>query len=129
MTIPKITLQEKIEQMIKPMLRMQLYVALTQPLKPVDEILPFMPDHLEYMIQLENAGVLFASGPFVEENLPVGQGLTIIRANDLEQAQHYMDEEPLIKNGLRRYELFQWELREGRFGLELNFATGKYKVI
>lgn len=121
-------LQNRINTLLEPMLKIRMYAVINHPLKPAAEIMPFVPDHLEYMIQLEKSGILFASGPFVEPGVLVGSGLTILRATNLEQAKSYMDEEPLVKRGLRDYQIWEWELREGRFNLSLEFATGRYQV-
>jgi uncharacterized protein YciI len=40
-------------------------------------MLSFVADHLRYMNDLEDRGLLFASGPFVQEGGVVGDGLTI----------------------------------------------------
>lgn len=89
-------LQNRISTLLQPMLRMKLYVAINNPLKPADEIPPYVPEHLEYMIELEKTGILFASGPFVEPGVLVGSGLTILRSNDIEQAKSYMDANHLL---------------------------------
>lgn len=119
--------KEKIDTLIKPMLKMKLFAVISRPLKPAEEILPFVVDHLEYMIELENKGILFASGPFVQPGVLVGAGLTILRADDINQARFYIDEEPLVKQGLRGYEIWEWELREGFLNVSIEFATGKYR--
>ena len=46
-----------------------------------------------------------ASGPFIEEGVLVGDGLTILSTCTIEEAQQTMEEEPLIKRGLRTFEL------------------------
>jgi uncharacterized protein len=75
-------------------------------------MLPFVAEHLEYMNQLENEGKLFASGPFIQEGVLVGDGLTILQTSTLEEAHVPMSAEPLIKRGLREFDLRPWELRE-----------------
>ncbi len=122
------SINQKIEQLLEPMLKMPLYAVISKCVKPADEILPLVPEHLEYMIELEKKGILWASGPFIEPGVLVGSGLTILRAKDLSQAQSYMNEEPLVKRGLRQYEIWQWELREGYFQIGVEFGTGHYIV-
>jgi uncharacterized protein YciI len=52
------------------------------------EIEPFVADHLAYMNRLEADGYLWASGPFVQEGVRVGDGLTILSAATIEEAQN-----------------------------------------
>src|SRR5260370_3905528 len=58
-------LQERINELNSRMLQKLLYVVLTTPIKPMSELLPLLPDHLHYIIDLEKRGILFASGPFL----------------------------------------------------------------
>lgn len=121
------TLTAETASLLQPMLKLRLYAAISKTEKPMEEILPFVPDHLSYMMQLEKEGILFASGPFIEPGILVGAGLTILRAENRLQAKSYLDEEPLVKRGMRSYQLFEWELREGCMNVKLDFSTGKYQ--
>jgi uncharacterized protein len=58
---------------------------------------PFVADHLAYMNKLEAEGHLWASGPFIEEGVLVGDGLTILLTPTIEEAERVMKDEPLIK--------------------------------
>ena len=81
-------LQERINELTGRMLQKPLYVVLTTPIKPMSELLQLLPDHLNYMIDLEKRGMLFASGPFLAgKDLPPGSGMTILRAGSLEEAE------------------------------------------
>jgi uncharacterized protein YciI len=89
---------------------------------------PFVADHLAYMNKLEAEGHLWASGPFIEEGVLVGDGLTILSTPTIEEAERVMKDEPLIKRGLRKFELRKWELREGRMTITLNASTSEYSL-
>jgi uncharacterized protein len=93
-----------------------------------EQMLPFVAEHLEYMNQLENEGKLFASGPFIQEGVLVGDGLTILQTSTLEEAHALMSAEPLIKRGLREFDLRPWELREGRMMITLNSSTSSFRL-
>jgi uncharacterized protein YciI len=69
---------DKIAELLKPMLKKRLFVALSKAVARPEQMLPFVAEHLEYMNQLENEGKLFASGPFIQEGVLVGDGLTIL---------------------------------------------------
>jgi uncharacterized protein YciI len=91
-------------------------------------IAPFVADYLVYMNKLEAEGHLWASGPFIEEGVLAGDGLTILSTPTIEEAERVMKGEPLIKRGLRKCELRKWELREGRMTITLNASTSKYSL-
>lgn len=77
---------------------------------------PLRSAHQEYMADLVESGVIFASGPtFSESSAPSNGGTTILRVEDQEQAQRIMDAEPYIKGGARTYELLYWNVRHGNF--------------
>lgn len=76
----------------------------------------------------EAEGRLWASGPFIEEGILVGDGLTILSTSTIEEAHQVMEEEPLVKRGLRTFELRKWELREGRINISLCASVSRYSL-
>jgi uncharacterized membrane protein YphA (DoxX/SURF4 family) len=104
------------------MLKKRLFVALNKAIARPEDMLPFVAEHLAYMNQLENEGKLFASGPFIQEGVLVGDGLTILQTSTIEDARVLMQAEPLIQRALREFDLRPWELREG-YGLD---GTGQF---
>ena len=117
-----------VAELLAPMLKRTLFVAISRVAASASEIEPFVADHLAYMNRLEADGYLWASGPFVQEGVRVGDGLTILSTATIEEAQRAMEEEPLIKRGLRTFELRKWELREGRMTISLNASTSTYSL-
>ena len=118
----------KIAELLEPMLKKRLFVALSKAVARPEQMLPFVAEHLEYMNQLENEGKLFASGPFIQDGALVGDGLTILQTSTLEEAHALMSAEPLIKRGLREFNLRPWELREGRMIITLNSSTSSFRL-
>jgi uncharacterized protein YciI len=119
---------DKVAALLKAMLKKRLFVALSKAVARPEQMLPFVAEHLEYMNQLENEGKLFASGPFIQEGVLVGDGLTILQTSTLEEARALMSAEPLIKRGLREFDLRPWELREGRMMITLNSSTSSFRL-
>jgi uncharacterized protein YciI len=117
-----------VAELLAPMLKKTLFVAISRVAASASEIEPFVADHLTYMNALEADGRLWASGPFVQEGVRVGDGLTILATATIEEAQIAMEEEPLIKRRLRTFELRKWELREGRMTISLNASTSTYSL-
>jgi uncharacterized protein YciI len=82
-----------------------------------------LPEHLEYMIGLEKQGTLFASGPLTAApGQPLGDGLTVLRAASAEEARAIASADPFVVNGLRSFEVREWTVMEGSFGVTLNFS-------
>jgi uncharacterized protein YciI len=73
--------EERIRELTKGMLRKKLYVVLSKGGAAPEQIARHLPEHLEYMIDLEKKGVLFASGPLADaDGKTRGDGLTVLRA-------------------------------------------------
>jgi uncharacterized protein len=120
--------KDLVAELLAPMLRKTLFVAISRVAASASEIEPFVAEHLAYMNALEADGRLWASGPFIEEGVRVGDGLTILSTATIEEAQTAMADEPLVKRGLRTFELRKWELREGRITISLNASTSTYSL-
>jgi uncharacterized protein YciI len=105
------------------MLRKKLYVVLSKGGATPEQIAALLPQHLEYMIGLEKAGVLFASGPLTAApGRPAGDGLTILRAASLDEAHAVAATDPFVVNKLRTFEVREWTVMEGSLGLTVNFS-------
>ena len=121
-------INQTVDKLLAPMLKKTLFVAISRVAAPASAIEPFVAEHLAYMNALEAEGRLWASGPFIEEGVLVGDGLTILSTSTLEEARLAMEEEPLIKRGLRSFELRKWELREGRIDISLRASVSRYSL-
>lgn len=93
-------LTDTIARMNAPALRKKFYVALIFPLASEEEMLPHVPEHLEYMMAHEDQ--IFLSGPFVKPGHLVDESLTVFHAENEEQAAEFMRNEPLTKRGQGR---------------------------
>ena len=111
--------EERIRELTARMLRKRLYVVLSRGAATPEQIGAVLPEHLEYMIGLERQGALFASGPLAATpGGAAGDGLTILRAADAEQARAIAEADPFVQRGLRSFELREWTVMEGSLGAE-----------
>lgn len=109
--------------LMQKMLRKKLYVVLSKPLVAPEQLRPVLAAHLDYMIDLEKRGVIFASGPLADpERPPQGEGLTIVRAASAADARAIAEADPFFKDGLRTFELKEWTVMEGVLGLRVNYS-------
>ena len=111
------------------MLRKKLYVILSKGGATAEQIGAVLPKHLEYMIGLEKAGVLFASGPLsAAPGAAAGDGLTIVRAASAEDAHGIASADPFVTNKLRTFEVREWTVMEGSFGVTINFSDQSLNI-
>jgi len=121
--------EERVAELTRKMLRKKLYVVLSNPVVAPDKLQPFLSAHLEYMIELEKRGHVFASGPLADgEGPPTGAGLTVLRAKDAAEARTLAQGDPFFVNGLRTFELKEWTIMEGALGLRVNFSDQSIDV-
>jgi uncharacterized protein YciI len=121
--------EERIRQLTQGMLRKKLYVVLSKGGANPEQLSEHLPSHLEYMIELERKGVLFASGPLSDgEGKMRGNGLTILRAGGADEARKIAESDPFFVAGLRSFELREWTLMEGSFGIRVNFSDQSLEI-
>jgi uncharacterized protein YciI len=121
--------EERIRELTARMLRKKLYVILSKGGATPEQIGAVLPQHLEYMIGLEKTGMLFASGPLtVDAGKPAGDGLTILRAADADEARAIAASDPFVINKLRSFEVREWTVMEGSLGLKVNFSDQSLEI-
>jgi uncharacterized protein len=108
----------KIAELTKGMLRLRLFVIFSFG-KGLD-LKPYLAEHLAYMIELERQGKLFASGPFGDGTR--GDGMTIIRAANEEEARAVALRDPFVVNGIRTFKIEAWTVMEGSLSITVNFS-------
>jgi uncharacterized protein YciI len=121
--------EERVTELMRKMLRKKLYVLISKPVVPPENLKPFLMAHLEYMIGLEKRGLVFASGPLSDgEGPPTGHGLTVLRAKDANEARALAEADPFFVNGLRTFELKEWTVMEGTLSLRVNLSDQSVEV-
>jgi hypothetical protein len=116
-------------QITERMLRKKLYVVLSKGGATPEQIAAVVPQHLEYMIGLEKQGVLFASGPLASApGQPAGDGLTILRAANAEEARKIAAADPFVVNKLRTFEVREWTVMEGSLGVKVYFSDQSLEI-
>ncbi len=119
-------LTDTIAEMTAPALRKKFYVALIFPLASKEEMLPYIPEHLGYMMARKDE--IFLSGPFVKPGRLVDEGLTVFHTESEEQAAESMRNEPLTKRGLRRFELKTLNVCEGTLSLQIRALKSQAQI-
>jgi uncharacterized protein len=58
-----------------------------------------------------------------------GGGLTVLRVGSAAEAREIAEAEPLVKNGLRTFEIKEWTIMEGTLGLRVNLSDQSVDVL
>jgi hypothetical protein len=120
---------ERVADLTRKMLRKKFYVVLSKPAVTPDKLQPYLSAHLEYMIGLEKRGLVFASGPLADgEGPPTGQGLTVLRAKNANEARALAEADPFFINGVRSFEIKEWTVMEGTLGVRVNLSDQTIEV-
>jgi len=125
MTEQALTVDDDAAALLARMARKELYIISNRSLVPAGDLHSLLKQHLLYMIDLERAGTLFASGPvFDETGAMTGDGVTIVRAASFADAQRIADEDPFVKSALRTPSVRRWVVNEGRLTISVDLSSG-----
>ena len=101
--------------------RVQLSLTVAQ-----EEMLPYVAEHLRYMTAHEDE--ILMSGPIIKEGQVVGEGITVLLTDSEVKAAGFMRDEPLVRRGLRRFDIKTWELREGTLNVVAKLSESKFTL-
>lgn len=109
----------------------QLFVVSTTPIAGMEPIQANIKEHLAYQRLLEDTGVMFAAGPVADEGGATwsGEGMVVVRADSLEQAEAIAAADPMHAAGARSYRVRPWLVNEGTVTVKVGFASGSREVI
>ncbi|MEF9952158.1 MAG: YciI family protein [Clostridium sp.] len=63
-----------------------------------------LQEHLDYLYGLIDEGKVFAKGPFTDHS----GGLIIYKASSIEEAKEWIEKDPVVRDGSRKYTLKEW---------------------
>jgi uncharacterized protein YciI len=126
-SIPKADILKACEAM----LRKQLYVVFTKPVKGLEPVMAVLEQHLAFQIDLERRGIMFGAGPFWNdaEDAWEGEGMVILRAGSLDEAKALAAADPMHKSGARTFTVRPWLMNEGTVTVRITYSDGKREVL
>ena len=80
-----------------------LYAAILKTIDPIKDA-EILEEHIEYLNKYIANGKIFAKGPFLDHS----GGLVIFETENMEEAKQLIDNDPVIINNTRTYELKEW---------------------
>ncbi len=89
-----------------------------------------LEQHLTYQLLLERRGVMFAAGPHWTDDGQCweGDGMVVVRATSMAEAETIAKEDPMHACGARRYRVRPWLVNEGTLSVKLDFASGRFEL-
>jgi uncharacterized protein YciI len=79
--------------------------------------------HLRWMVDAEKRGQVFLSGPIAKREGAVPlDGLTIIRAADLAEAEALAETDPFVQLGAVGYDMREWTANEGAISVTMTLS-------
>ena len=130
MSEPKVT-KADILNACEGMLRKNLYVIFTTPINGLGPVMQNLEAHLQYQVRIEQEGVMFGAGPFFADNESDwnGEGMVIVRAQSLSDANRIAAADPMHSSGARSFVVRPWLLNEGSVTVRITYSDGKREVI
>ena len=126
-----VSAKEIIEESVRRgYLAKQLYVVFTTPVNGIGPVMENLARHLEFQEQLEREGIMFAAGPNWTDNEQnwEGEGMVVIRAASLVEAQATAAKDPMHQSGARKFTVRPWLVNEGAILVRLNYSKGTFEI-
>jgi uncharacterized protein YciI len=102
--------------------KLKLFVMLRRTIKPEIQR-DSLGDHLQWMIGAEKAGHIFLSGPVApRDGATALDGLTLIRAATLQDAEAIAQGDPFVARGIVAFEMREWTANEGALSLTVTLS-------
>ncbi|ADV84370.1 YciI family protein [Terriglobus saanensis] len=126
MNSPLIT-REQVLEASKGMLQKQFYVIFSKPTNGIEPVMENLPRHLKHQCQIERDGILVAAGPHWadDEKHWEGDGMFVIRATSLADANRLAALDPMHQCGARSFTIRPWLINEGSLNLHISFSDGR----
>ncbi|UWQ35442.1 YciI family protein (plasmid) [Leisingera sp. M527] len=126
MTLDSVPIVDIIEKS-QGMLALQLFIIRSRPSGPLQDVLDNVPDHLEYQVDIEKRGILFAAGPVWEAGSSEwrGEGVVVVRAADIAEAEQIAGLDPMHARGARAFSVESWLVNEGGFSVRVSFSDSR----
>jgi uncharacterized protein YciI len=115
----------------KGMLQKQLYVIFTEPVSGMGPVMQVIKEHLDYQMDLERRGIMFAAGPLWTDDGKhwAGEGMVIVRAASAEEAAEIAEADPMHQTGARRFRVRPWLINEGSITVKIGYSDQKAEIL
>ena len=120
---------KNVKKLHEKMLHKRLYIIFSETTEKTGDRKSIFHEHINYQLDLERKGILFAAGPFVDsKGKPQGPGMIVIRAKSAKTAKKIAEDDPFHKAGFRKYRIQAWEVNEGCLNIRVKFSDGCFEL-
>ncbi len=114
----------------KNLLAKQLYAVFTTPTNGLGPVMQNMEEHLAFQNDLEKRGIMWGAGPFWDDDESTwgGEGMVVIRAASLAEANEIAASDPMHAAGARSFTVRPWLVNEGRLTVRLDFSGKTFEI-
>lgn len=93
------------------------------------DLTPHVPAHVEYLVGLEKEGRLLMAGPFLRsDGTPAPRGMLLVWADDRAAAEALAAADPFHSSGARSFHVEEWQVHQGRIGIEIDLSDRSYRL-
>ena len=107
---------------LKALMLKKVYFVMRRKIVAPEKLGAVMLGHYNWIIGLEKAGQVFASGPVSTRDGKPGVGMTIFRADDWDAAEAMAAGDPFVQCGAADFTIEQWQLNEGRVTMSYDMS-------
>jgi uncharacterized protein YciI len=118
---------DDIQARVGAMLNHEVVAIVSKP-RPGFDPQALLGRHLDFIVALEQEGLVLLSGPTAAPELPAGSGLTVLNVGTIEAARRIWADEPFHHAGARDAEFFVWRLMEGNLGVSFSLSDGRFRL-
>jgi len=106
-------------------LALELYVVLSEPAAPPEQMKQKLPEHLAYQSEQEKMGSLVMAGPMSDfsGDMMEGVGMIIYRADSLDAARKLAENDPMHSSGTRTFTIRRWLVNEGSLSINVKLSA------
>jgi uncharacterized protein len=122
----QLALQAEIDRLQAQMLKRSFYV-MSRTVVDGPKFKQALPAHLRWLTDLEDKGLIFASGPAFRRDDTPAPGMTIFRATDFAHAELLAASDPACLANAAQFQIFRWMVGAGRFSVSVDFSDQTYR--
>ena len=88
-----------------------------------------LPEHLRWLVGLEEKGHVFLAGPIAPHDGPSkASSMILFRTATKEEAAVLAADDPLVKAGILAFELLEWTASEGSIPLTISLSGSSARI-
>ena len=109
------------------MIRKSYYLMHRRPLEPQRKA-EVMLEHFQWIVELEKRGQIVFSGALFDREGVQGEGLTLLRARDWDEAERLAETDPFVMAGAVSFSIDRWVIGGGSLTVSISLSDQRMQV-